>query len=111
MSHGTSDEARIKRDLRTLQAIGSIYCAAHHVDAPKNPHGMCAECAATIAFTHDRASNCPNGHTGNCADCAIKCNRGEQQQRIKAIMKYAAPRMLFKHPLMTLEYALKKLRS
>ncbi|MDO4501664.1 MAG: nitrous oxide-stimulated promoter family protein [Coriobacteriia bacterium] len=107
----TTDEERIARDLRTLQAIGSIYCRAHHADQPKDQAGMCPECAATIAFTHDRAASCPNGHQGNCQDCSIKCNRGDQQQRIKAIMAYAAPRMLVRHPLMTLEYLGKKMRK
>lgn len=102
---------RIQRDLRTLQAIGSIYCRAHHADRPKNSAGMCAECSATISFTHDRAANCPNNHQGNCQDCAIKCNRGNQQQRIRAIMAYAAPRMMVRHPLMTLEYLAKKRRK
>lgn len=105
------DKDRIQRDLRTLQAMGSIYCGAHHAGVSKDAAGLCEECAATIKFTHDRASACPYDHRGNCKDCAIKCNRGDQKERIKAIMRYAAPRMLFKHPLMTLEYVVKKLRS
>lgn len=102
------EDARVQRDLRTLQAIGSIYCAAHHAGALKDDAGMCEECAAVIKYTHERASACPYNHEGNCQDCKLKCNRGEQQQRIKAIMKYAAPRMLVKHPIMTMEYLAKK---
>ncbi|MGN1361014.1 MAG: nitrous oxide-stimulated promoter family protein [Eggerthellaceae bacterium] len=106
-----STEKRIQRDLRTLQAIGSIYCGAHHAGRPKDSTGMCPECSETILLTHDRAANCPYDHQGNCQDCTLKCNRGDQQQRIKAIMAYAAPRMLVRHPLMTLEYLAKKLRT
>ena len=110
MSEQNAD-ARIRRDLRTLQAMGSIYCKAHHADAPKDAAGMCEQCAETIRFTHERAAACPYDHEGNCKDCAIKCNRGDQQRRIQSIMKYSAPRMLVRHPLMTLEYALKKLNK
>ena len=100
-----------EKDLRTLRAIGCMYCKAHHASSVKGPHGLCEECTATVAFTHERTKNCPYGHAHNCQDCTTKCNRGQQQQRVKAMMRYAAPRMLLRHPLMTMDYLSKKLRK
>ena len=136
----TSEE----RDLATLEAIGRIYCRAHHqgqnphknLDThrnldpaiPREPHSnnkldtssnqdvqkdaadLCPSCREAIMSTLERASSCPNGHSGNCQDCSIKCQRGESQKRIKEIMRYSAPRMAIRHPLMTIEYLRKKFR-
>lgn len=100
-----------EKDRRTLEAIGLIYCRAHHHDCAKDATGLCPDCREAIEGTLDRTLHCPSNHQGNCQDCSIHCQRGEAQQRIKAIMAYAAPRMLWRHPLMTVEYLRKKLRK
>lgn len=97
------------KDRRTLEAIGGIYCRGNHVERIKDAAGMCPECREVIEHTLDRAASCPHGHTGNCQDCRTRCQRGEAQRRIKEIMRYAASRMTFRHPLMTLDYLRKKL--
>lgn len=100
-----------ERDRATLEAIGSIYCRRHHRDIVKDGTGLCASCREAVEATLERAQSCPNGHRDNCQDCSVKCQRGEGQQRIREIMRYAAPRMLFRHPLMTFVYLRKRLRS
>ena len=106
-----TNKQRVERDRRTLAAIGSIYCKGNHPSAQRDETGMCPECRAVIEATAQRAEACPFGHEGNCQDCSVRCQRGEAQVRIKQIMRYAAPRMAFRHPLMTLEYLRKKRRS
>ena len=100
---------RTDKDRRTLEAIGRIYCEAHH-DGPKDAARLCPTCRQAIEATLARAAACPFGHEGNCQDCTVHCQRGEAQERIRAIMRYAAPRMAVRHPLMTMEYLRKKLR-
>lgn len=99
----------VSKDRLTLEAIGGIYCRGNHAGVPKDEAGMCPECRAAIERTLECAVACPHGHEGNCQDCDIRCQRGEAQQRIKEIMRYAAPRMAFLHPLMTFDYLKKKL--
>ena len=109
---GTADDkaGKVDKDRRTLEAIGQIYCTAHHADAPKDAAGLCSSCRETVDRTLARTVACPNGHEGNCQDCEIHCQRGEAQERIREMMRYSAPRMTFRHPLMTAEYLRKKLR-
>jgi hypothetical protein len=33
-----------------------------------------------------------------CAKCPVHCYRPELRERIRAVMRYAGPRMLFRHP-------------
>ena len=98
---------RADKDRRTLEAIGRIYCSAHHDDA-KDEAGLCPSCRETVAATLARTEACPYDHEGNCQDCDIHCQRGEAQARIREIMRYSAPRMAVRHPLMTAEYLRKK---
>ena len=110
MTIGTEKNTRLGKDRKTLEAIGRIYCSAHHDGTPKDAAGLCASCRQAIDRTLERTASCPYGHEGNCQDCDIHCQRGEAQLRIKEIMRYAAPRMTLRHPLMTMEYLRKKRR-
>ena len=110
-ANGTSESSHAVKDLRTLEAIGRIYCAAHHESVSKDHAGLCASCRETVDRTLERTISCPYGHKGNCQDCTVHCQRGEAQRQIREMMSYAAPRMAFRHPLMTLQYLRKKIRS
>ena len=101
---------QLEKDRATVEAIGRIYCKRYHREASKDVSGLCESCRRAVDLTVDRAQACPNNHEENCEDCAIKCQRGDDQKRIKEIMRYSAPRMLVRHPLMTIEYLRKKLR-
>ena len=103
-------KSRADKDQRTLEAIGRIYCRAHHTGS-KDAAGLCAQCRETVDATLARTQACPFGHEGNCQDCAVHCQRGEAQRRIREIMRYAAPRMALRHPLMTAGYVRKKLAA
>ena len=107
---GGKNSAREDGDRKTLEAMGRIYCSAHHEGELKDSVGLCASCRETVDRTLERTAACPYGHEGNCQDCKTHCQRGEAQQRIREIMRYAAPRMTVRHPLMTLEYLRKKRR-
>ncbi len=99
------------KDRATMEAIGCIYCRGNHDSAIRGADGMCPECRNAIEATLERAAACPYGHESNCEDCRTHCQRGEAQQEIKRIMRYAAPRMVVRHPLMTATYLKRKLRS
>lgn len=101
----------VEKDRRTLEAIGQIYCSGNHARVLKDEGGMCVECREAIEQTLDRTRSCPHGHELNCEDCSTHCQRGDAQARIKAIMRYAAPRMAFRHPIMAVGYLRKKMKS
>ena len=101
-------KTQIEKDRATLEAMGRIFCKAHH-DGPKDHAGLCASCRESVDVTLSHTVACPYGHTQNCQDCTIHCQRDENRARIRQIMSYAAPRMTFRHPLMTAGYLRKKL--
>lgn len=104
--------ANLDRDRATLAAIGTIYCRARHGCEDAAAGGtLCPECAEVVEYAVARTERCPNNHEGNCKDCSIHCYAGEMRDRVKAMMAYSAPRMLLRHPVMTVRYLRKKLKG
>ena len=105
------DQNRHEKDAATLYAMASIYCNAMHTQAPKGEHGICSNCEALVLYSLERADGCPNGHEQNCADCEIHCYKPQMREEIRCMMRYAAPRMVYKHPIMTIGFVRKKLKT
>lgn len=99
--------SHLEKDRATLEAMGRIFCKAHH-PGPKDASGLCVSCRGTVDVSLAHTESCPHGHVGNCQDCATHCQRGENRERIREIMRFAAPRMAFCHPLMAIDYLRKK---
>lgn len=102
----------LERDRATLEAIGTIYCKAHHGRvAASAGTALCPECAEVVQYAMARTERCPSNHEGNCKDCAIHCYNGEMRAGVRAMMAYSAPRMLLRHPVMTARYLCKKVKE
>ena len=86
-----------------------IYCADHHGSAKEN---LCADCADFLDYARRRLDKCPYGEgKPTCANCPVHCYKPAQRAQAKAIMRYAGPRMLLRHPLLTIAHQLDGLRQ
>lgn len=91
-----------------MGAMVAIYCRAHHPEAAEHP---CPECAAFLAYSGRRLEKCPYGAAKpTCAKCPIHCYKPEPRALARRIMRYAGPRMLWRHPWLSLLHLLDKLR-
>ena len=78
-----------------------IYCHAHH-DTTKS---LCDECAQFLDYAEVRLEKCPYGEDKpTCANCPVHCYKPHYRAQAKAIMRYSGPRMLLRHPLLTLAH-------
>jgi hypothetical protein len=96
-----SKPSRMIRERRTVEAMIGIYCHGQH----GTPHGLCEDCEAVQEYARQRLQKCPfqEGKT-TCAKCPVHCYRAEMREQIRAVMRYAGPRMLFRHPIMALQH-------
>jgi hypothetical protein len=39
-----------------------------------------------------------------CARCPVHCYKSERRDQVKQVMRYAGPRMLWKHPILALRH-------
>jgi hypothetical protein len=92
---------RITRERVTVEAMIRIHCHDRH----HTTTGLCSDCLALQEYALQRLVNCPfqDGKT-TCAKCPVHCFRPAMRERIKAVMRYAGPRMLYRHPLMTVQH-------
>jgi hypothetical protein len=107
-SHAPNLSPRIAREKRTLSAMVGIYCRAHHRSAGR----LCEECAALAAYAICRLDRCPFGAEKTaCAQCPVHCYQRAMRARIQVVMRYAGPRMLYRHPILALRHQCDALRS
>ena len=89
----------LAREKRTLQAMLDIYCRAHH----RRCGGVVRECADLEAYAIRRLYHCPFGaEKTTCAKCPIHCYQPAMRGKIQLVMRYAGPRMLYRHPILAL---------
>ncbi len=92
-------DVRTRREERTVAAMIEMYCAGMH--GPRS--GLCEECARLLAYARQRLERCPfGGDKPTCAKCPVHCYRPEMRARIRTVMRYSGPRMLLRHPVLSL---------
>jgi hypothetical protein len=85
-----------------------IYCSDHHGTGTGNP---CEECRDFLAYAEQRLLKCPYGQEKpTCAKCPIHCYKRVQKEQARVIMRYAGPRMMLRHPWLSLLHLVDKLR-
>jgi hypothetical protein len=68
---------------------------------------LCAECAELAAYAEDRLSRCPYGEEKPaCTRCPVHCYRPEMRERVRRVMRHAGPKMLLRHPVLSLLHLL-----
>jgi len=103
-------EGRLRREHRTLVCMTRIYCARHHGDAAGAE--LCPDCAQLMAYARRRLEKCPYGPSKpTCARCPIHCYKPAPREAVRTIMRFAGPRMTWRHPLRALGHLLDKLRA
>ena len=75
-----------------------LYCRKHGHTATSGR--LCAECRSLLDYALGRLSRCPYGNEKpTCAACPIHCYKPDMRQRVQAVMRYAGPRMMLRHPI------------
>jgi predicted amidophosphoribosyltransferase len=99
---------RIQREKQTIEAMLQIYCSAHHGSRQE----LCDDCAQLLSYAQQRLDVCPfQEEKPACNHCTVHCYASEKRERVKAVMRYAGPRMLWHHPWLSLMHMLDKFRA
>ncbi|MEP7181183.1 MAG: nitrous oxide-stimulated promoter family protein [Betaproteobacteria bacterium] len=85
------------RELATIRAMILLYCGEHHGRKSE----LCAECAPLHGYATRRLERCVFGDAKpTCANCTVHCYSAAMREQIRVVMRYAGPRMLFRHPVL-----------
>ena len=87
--------SRIRREGATVRAMVAMYCHRYHDGGP----GLCSECSELADYADRKLDRCPyGGEKPACTKCPIHCYRPEQRERMREVMRFAGPRMMWRHP-------------
>ena len=91
------------RELKTVRAMIGIFCRDRHASGRE----LCAGCSDLWDYAQARVECCPFGEEKpTCANCTVHCYKPEARERIRAVMRYAGPRMTWRHPILTFFHVL-----
>lgn len=105
---GGVKEGRLGREKKTMRHMLAIYCAGRHGQR----EGLCDGCRSLLDYAMERIDRCPyGGRKPACNACPIHCYRSCEREEIRRVMRYAGPRMLFRHPVLALLHLLDGVRG
>lgn len=96
---GYSEKAM--RDLSTVEFMIRLYCRKKH----RSKDGLCEECRELYEYVGQRRMHCPFGDKKTfCSNCKIQCYKPSMKEKIRVVMKYSGPRLLFYNPKLVLAH-------
>ena len=95
---------RIEQEKVTVRHMIELWCRKRH-----GKETLCEECSGLLKYAITRLENCRFGNAKTkCHKCPIHCYKPEMREKIRRVMKYSGPRMIFHHPAEAFKYILSK---
>lgn len=86
---------RMEREKKIIDWMIAFYCRKNHHHKKK----PCDECKELLGYAKKRLEHCPyGGNKKSCRRCATPCYTPAMRKRIKTVMRYSGPRMIFYQP-------------
>ena len=92
--------SRIEKEKQTVEQMIRLYCRK------KEGNGtLCPQCRELLEYAQTRLSRCPFGDgKSTCRICTVHCYKPEMRDRMRVVMRWAGPRMLFYHPVAAIRH-------
>ncbi len=98
---------RIEYEKKTIKSMIEIYCLENHKKAK-----LCPDCSDLLNYALKRVDLCPlRDDKPTCKNCLIHCYSKDYREKIKTVMRYSGPKMIFKHPLLSVVYLINKFKD
>jgi hypothetical protein len=98
-AHDRRRYPRLARELATIRAMARIYCRDQH----RSPRALCTECDELMTYATRRLDRCVFGEDKpTCANCKVHCYNATMRERVRTMMRYAGPRMIWRHPVLAI---------
>ncbi|MEL7564523.1 MAG: nitrous oxide-stimulated promoter family protein [Dehalobacterium sp.] len=92
---------RIQREKETIKLMAGLYCRKNH----GMKKDLCPDCQALLNYAYQRLDKCKFGSNKPvCNKCPVHCYQTDMREKVRQVMRYAGPRMIFAHPLAAMEH-------
>lgn len=110
------ENPRLKRERKTMEVMLRIYCKGQHgntgrhiksINTGRKIISLCSECECLYHYACERLIACPmRDEKPSCKNCTIHCYKPDMKENIQTVMRYAGPRMFYRHPILSLMHFL-----
>ena len=88
--------AKREKEKELVSQMISLYCKKKH----GGRHGLCRDCAELDDYARARSDRCPFMETKTfCSNCKVHCYQPAMRGKIRDVMRFSGPRMIFHHPV------------
>lgn len=97
-----------EREKATVSEMIALYCKKQH----KTKSGLCPECTELNEYARLRSDKCLFMETKTfCSNCKVHCYKPEMREKIRQVMRFSGPRMIFTHPVMAMRHVIESKRE
>lgn len=94
----------LRREKKTIEKMIGIYCRDKHLS-----NNLCGDCKELLKYALKRIDNCLLiDNKPACVDCKIHCYKKDMKERIRIVMRYSGPKMIYRHPLLAINHLLRQ---
>ena len=99
-----SIETKREKEKKVVTQMIELYCHCNH---KTKKHELCPECAELAQYAQARSDRCPFMETKTfCVNCEVHCYKPEMREKIRTVMRFSGPRMIFHHPFMAIHHVI-----
>ncbi len=93
---------KMENEKRILKLMIETYCKKQHTEKK-----LCKECAELLEYANQKTENCPlKKYKTFCSNCSVHCYKEEMRDKIRKIMRFSGPRMIFYHPIIAVKHVI-----
>ena len=98
-----------EREKEMVSDMILLYCQKQHSSIRKasglKKTDLCPECTELEDYARMRSDKCPFMETKTfCSNCKVHCYKKDMRERIRLVMRFSGPRMIFYHPVMAIRH-------
>ena len=95
-------QTKREREKETVSLMIRLYCRKKH-----GGKELCPDCAALDTYARLRSDKCPFMETKTfCSNCKVHCYKKDMREKIREVMHFSGPRMIFHHPIMAIRHVM-----
>ena len=96
-------ESKREYEKEIVSQMIALYCKKQH----RAQGGLCRDCTALRDYACQRSDKCPFMETKTfCSNCKVHCYKPEMREKIRTVMRFSGPRMIFHHPVMAVRHVI-----
>ena len=96
-------EKKRKKEQYVVKEMIRLYCRKNHEGYDRKTGKMCPVCRELSDYAELKKTFCSN--------CRVHCYKPEMREKIRQVMRFSGPRMLFYHPILAIWHMVCSIRE